>query len=782
MYKPSSLIASITLTAFFHAQISSVWALSTGIPEQQHTPILLYLNNDPYTQALLRLQYDDINNTLEWQLLNNGLVLTNQSHALPEATQSVDSVAIYGGDLIIVAGRTNSQNWFIRALNSQGEFQWQRSGEGRVYDLAFSDDGKTLYSVGRSVSAPLFMVVDADSGVVQFRAEGSHDDKDFIYKQLVVSGQEEVIIALHNEKSANLRLTKWRTTFDVPVNGSKWIIDSQFCTHCGDKKVRAVALQHDRTKSRFYLVNSDSNQLEFSANNIKTGQKITTHSIPMPTVPVTWDRVVHIDSSLPPGKTFPVPLSTDDKTLFIANDGCHIFVATSDNPGLPLINLCNQPEQHHLGRKLLQNSDNSSSEAQEIPFSEQRAFMNLEWVLGAFGIIEVTLLASGIFGIGWGVRNFFKEKNVEREERIAEAKNREKLRRAHERQRLHSFRKYNPLQDLFSTMSFFMSENGGMSHMELEGFIVPSKDDEKKSISLTAKQIPKKVDSEVLETFVKKLKGVEELFTAARNMNIREVERLLKLNSEYINFVDCNGNTILHFAVFMRSKSDSTGKTTKEFIRHLIAMGARIEAINSAGLSPLILSALMGNRAAFEEMIHSPNISFESRSLLFHMISRSELSNGIPYFNEMLVRNMHKGINFRRPCNDKEWLYCSGKSSLSEGGLTILHEAAITGSYDMMELMIKYDLVNIDEADDEGNTALHYAVLHDLNPGYGAVKFLLYEGADPTVRNTVGITPMDNAEYRGIEEIKRSLRTPQRKHGQEKFVLDIELQTTSRQN
>ena len=168
MHKPSSLISSITLTAFLQAQIASVWALPTGIPEQKPSPTLLYLGDDPYTQALLRLEYDGENNSLEWQLLNNGLVLSSQSHALPENTKSVDSAVVYGGDQIIVAGRTSNQHWFIRALNSQGEFQWQRSGEGRIYDLAFGDNGQQIYAVGQFAHDPLFMALNAINGIILF--------------------------------------------------------------------------------------------------------------------------------------------------------------------------------------------------------------------------------------------------------------------------------------------------------------------------------------------------------------------------------------------------------------------------------------------------------------------------------------------------------------------------------------------------------------------------------------------------------------------------------------
>ena len=791
MYKPSSFVASITLIAFLYAQVASVWALPTGTPEQKHTPTLLYLGNDPYTQALLRLQYDDVNNALEWQLLNNGLVLSSQSHTMPEGTESVDAAVVYDGDLIVVAGRTSDKNWFLRALNSQGEFQWQRSGEGRVYDLAFSDNGKTLYAVGRSMNAPLFIVVDADSGVIQFYTDDSHDDKSLVYKQ-VVTGEEEVVIALHNEKSDSLRLVKWRATSDAPANDSKWIIDSAFCTHCGEKKVRAVALQYDRNMSRFYLVSSGNNRLEFSANDIKSGQVITTRSLPISKIPVTWDRVVHIGSSSHIDKNFLTQLSAVDKTLFIASNDCHIFAVTSDSPDLPLIDLCEQPEQHHLTRKILQADEGSGLAGQDISFSEQRHFMNLEWILGAIGIVEVILLVSGIIGIRFAVKGYFKEKKKEREERITKAKaeeeereerirkakDRELQRRTNEKRKLLYFRKYNP--------KYLFIQGGDSSVAGFEGWGVTGETDEDSSIALQPKQLFKKTwseivaDSNILTNYVELLEEVNKLFQAARNMNIKEVEGILKDKPEYINLPDDNGNTVLHYAVVTRNKSDPSGQAAERFIKHLVSRGAQIEITNHAGLSPLILSAQIGNVAAFRAMIVSPNISLQSRSLIFHIITRGELLNRILFFQLMLEKQLHRGISFGNPCSDKEWLSCDRKSSLSEGGLTILHETAITGSYDIMQLIIKNHLVGVDEIDDDGNTALHYAVLYDSTLGFGAIKYLLYEGADTMKLNAVGVTPKDNSDYRGVDEIKEVLQNPQRKsHGQEEqFVLDLEPQDT----
>ena len=167
MKKASSFISVLTLLAFVQSHVVGLWASPVATREPVPPAIVpeiarvlippsetLCLGRDSYSQATLRLQYDTEDKTLEWQLLNSGYVLSSQSHALPEDTLVVDNGLVFNGDQIVVAGRTTNEHWFIRALNSQGEFQWQRKGEGRINDLAFSDDGQTLYGVGSTIPLP----------------------------------------------------------------------------------------------------------------------------------------------------------------------------------------------------------------------------------------------------------------------------------------------------------------------------------------------------------------------------------------------------------------------------------------------------------------------------------------------------------------------------------------------------------------------------------------------------------------------------------------------------
>ena len=204
-----STYVAISLSAFFNLQLATAWALPAGQPEVSE-PVsssvsTLFLSQDPYTHALLRLQYDADNHSLEWQLLNNGYVISSLSQGLPEDVESVDMAAVYQGDLMVVAGKSVNGGWFLRAINSQGEFQWQHRGKGQIYDLAFGEDGQQVYIAGKSAHAPLFTVFSSNSGVIEFQLNSdvffARDDLKTVFSQLVVTGKKEVVVAQHREKN-----------------------------------------------------------------------------------------------------------------------------------------------------------------------------------------------------------------------------------------------------------------------------------------------------------------------------------------------------------------------------------------------------------------------------------------------------------------------------------------------------------------------------------------------------------------------------------------------------
>lgn len=415
MHKPSSLISSITLTAFLQAQIASVWALPTGIQEQKPAPTLLYLGEDPYTQALLRLQYDNEDKSLELQLLNNGLVLTSLSHVLPETTKSVDSAVIYGGDQIVVAGRTSGKKWFIRALNSQGGFLWQRSGEGRVYDLAFSENGKVLYAVGHSVDTPLFTVVDADSGSIQFHAAPTPNKelKDIIYSQVIVS-TDGVIVAKHNPSRKILQYLKWKLT--IPNGESfQWQEESEFCNHCEKENITAVALQKNKDGT-FLSITTDGSYVLIEQKDAAHGMTIYKMASGKWSGAVTWNQILRLYTHDNQVEFDDINLHTTQ--LLIAEKNCSLVLSMKGKPVLTT-DFCESTKHSFSRRSILQwNSTEGTNKtwptnkpAEGAHTHEEIAFRVLiEWIGGLIGVVSGGGILAAV--IGGGCTLYKKYKNT----------------------------------------------------------------------------------------------------------------------------------------------------------------------------------------------------------------------------------------------------------------------------------------------------------------------------------------------------------------------------------
>jgi len=99
-------------------------------------------------------------------------------------------------------------------------------------------------------------------------------------------------------------------------------------------------------------------------------------------------------------------------------------------------------------------------------------------------------------------------------------------------------------------------------------------------------------------------------------------------------------------------------------------------------------------------------------------------------------------------------------AALGEGGYTPLHSAAKNGSAEAIAQLanqMSVEEVNIQGYD--GDTALYYAA---LNGTPEAVDTLLAYGADPTIANEKGYTPLHMAAYSGAAQIiKRLLKIPE---------------------
>jgi ankyrin repeat protein len=90
-----------------------------------------------------------------------------------------------------------------------------------------------------------------------------------------------------------------------------------------------------------------------------------------------------------------------------------------------------------------------------------------------------------------------------------------------------------------------------------------------------------------------------------------------------------------------------------------------------------------------------------------------------------------------------------------------LHYAVQAGGIDVVRVLLEAG-ASVDAQDAFGNTPLWRAVMAP-KPSTELVELLLLSGADPTLRNHHGISPLDLAQTRGLQNLHQQLRRDSRR-------------------
>ena len=210
--------------------------------------------------------------------------------------------------------------------------------------------------------------------------------------------------------------------------------------------------------------------------------------------------------------------------------------------------------------------------------------------------------------------------------------------------------------------------------------------------------------------------GATPLHQAVQQEDTEAVKKILSSSDKKaINAATKEGKyTPLHLAAFQGNET---------IIGLLLEHGANVSAKSEDGATPVVVAAIAGNRNAIEKIQ-----GFEA------IIEIKEVSKKENY--SALHLSIQKGDK-----QAAEKLLCgnSNINAKTKQGHTALHLAAIEGRAGFIKLLIQYD-VQVNSLTLEKETPLLLAAFH-AKPA--AIRELLAGGADITITNQKGQTPLD---------------------------------------
>lgn len=229
------------------------------------------------------------------------------------------------------------------------------------------------------------------------------------------------------------------------------------------------------------------------------------------------------------------------------------------------------------------------------------------------------------------------------------------------------------------------------------------------------------------------------LHTVAMHGDNTFIDELVKRHIK-INAYDNIENTPLHYACAYNNPYT---------IYFLIKKGAEVNASNHDGETPLHLAALHGNDECVDAMIgfnadiNRTNIKGESA--LHYSIKSKNKNTMITLLKNGIDTNLYSnnGTALHYAVHDYDVfvdliLFGVDAGLKDQHGRTVFHELSKTSSEEkesIIRLVCQHN-VDINEKDNEGNTALHLAASHQQ---YDTMKLLIKYGADESVLNNAGL-------------------------------------------
>lgn len=231
----------------------------------------------------------------------------------------------------------------------------------------------------------------------------------------------------------------------------------------------------------------------------------------------------------------------------------------------------------------------------------------------------------------------------------------------------------------------------------------------------------------------------KELVEAAKMGNVVKAESLLKQGAD-VNSREQNGQlALMGYNLLLWASS----KGHFEMVKLLLSYGADVNSTDIQNRSPLIMAAAGGYMDIAVLLLES-GADPCSYSKQKDTVLMAAAAGG---HNELVLLFLGMGLDV---------------NAANDLGKTALMSAALRGHTQTVASLLAGG-AKIDLKDTMGNTALLLAAAGVLHKGGGSVdtvKLLLAYGADPTIANRNGDTPLSAAKSRGSLPVVELLLTP----------------------
>jgi ankyrin repeat protein len=162
------------------------------------------------------------------------------------------------------------------------------------------------------------------------------------------------------------------------------------------------------------------------------------------------------------------------------------------------------------------------------------------------------------------------------------------------------------------------------------------------------------------------------------------------------------------------------------YIQALLKHGAKISAVDSLGYTALDATIAHGDSKVAKLLIDGGADLETPTKRGFTAVLTAISTNNLPMFQYMMEKQT---LNLNKQ---------TGPNKLSP-----LKVAVLNGRKHILYALLQYkDRLDLDQKDDEGNTALHYAVMTN---NFDKIMLLKKAGADSRIKNKAGITPLELA-------------------------------------